>query len=414
MSAWRLCLLSYGITGVLLVVSGCERRAQQPAPPEPPAASVSRPVDREVTDYVDFTGRTQAINSVNIVPRATGYIVLPPGQKQFKEGSDVKAGEILFQIDPRPYQAQYDQAVGQVNLYKAQLQLANVTLGRDQQVLKTPGAISAQQIDQDKAAVAEADAQVKAAEASLETYKLNLEFCKVTSPIDGQVSRYYLTLGNLVTQDQTLLTTVVSLDPIYAYVDIDEPTVLRVRRAINEGKIIIDRDHIPILMELQGENGFPRKGTLDFVNNQVNPTTGSVLVRGVFDNPLPPNGRRLIMPGMFVQIRLPIGQPHKALLVIDRAIGSDQGLKFVYVVEANKIKYVSVETGSLESDGLRVITSGLKETDEVVTSGLQQVHPGMEVKMSEAPMPSLNVGNPASMSKGPNDLPGGTVPGGTK
>ena len=170
---------------------------------------------------------------------------------------------MLFQIDPRPYQAQYDQAVGQVNLYKAQLRLAQVTLARDEQLRSnTPGAVSAQQVDQDRAAVAEADAQVKAAEASLEAYKLNLSFCKVTSPIDGQVSRYYLTLGNLVTQDQTLLTTVVSLDPMYAYVDVDEPTVLRVRRAINAGQIKpYSAGQIPILMGLQGEEDFPREGT---------------------------------------------------------------------------------------------------------------------------------------------------------
>ena len=179
----------------------------------------------EVTDYIDFTGRTQAVYSVNVVARVTGYLVEEP----FQEGSDVKAGDLLFEVDPRPYQAQYDQAVAQVNLYKAQLKLSQVTLARDEQLLhNTPGAVSAQQVDQDRAAVDQADAQVKAAQASLEVYKLNLDFCKVTSPIDGQVSRYYLTRGNLVTQDQTLLTTVVSLDPMYAYVDVDSPTILRV------------------------------------------------------------------------------------------------------------------------------------------------------------------------------------------
>ena len=245
---------------------------------------VSQPVEREVTDYVDFTGRTQAVNSVNVV--AAGHRL--PGQAcRFKEGADVKAGELLFEIDPRPYQAQYDQAVGQVNLYKAQLKLAQVTLARDEQLAhNTPGAVSAQQLDQDRAAVDEADAQVKAAEASLETYKLNSSFCKVTSPIDGQVSRYYLTLGNLVTQDQTLLTTVVSLDPMYAYVDVDEPTVLRVRRAINEGQIKpYGTGQIPILMGLQGEEGFPHKGTSTSSTTRSIPTTGSILARGIFANP---------------------------------------------------------------------------------------------------------------------------------
>ena len=155
----------------------------------------------------------------------------------FKEGADVKQGDLLFEVDPRPYQAQYDQAVGQVNLYKAQLALAKANYARDLEVAKTPGAVSIQQLDQDKAAVDEADAAVKAFQASLEVYKLNLSFTKVTSPIDGQVSRYFLTLGNLVVQDQTLLTTVVSLDPMYVYFDVDEGTLLRVRRAVNEGTI---------------------------------------------------------------------------------------------------------------------------------------------------------------------------------
>jgi membrane fusion protein, multidrug efflux system len=155
----------------------------------------------------------------------------------FKEGAEVKQGDLLFEVDPRPYQAQYDQAVGQVNLYKAQLELAKANFARDKEVAKTPGAVSVQQLDQDKAAVDEADAAVKAFQASLEVYKLNLSFTKVTSPIAGQVSRYYLTLGNLVVQDQTLLTTVVSLDPMYIYFDVDEGTVIRARHAINTGAI---------------------------------------------------------------------------------------------------------------------------------------------------------------------------------
>ena len=387
-------LLTCGCSGFLLGVAGCERRSPQIAPPAAPAVPVSRPVARDVTDYVDFTGRTQAVKSVNVVARVTGFL----GKPLFQEGSEVKAGSLLFEIDPRPYQAQYDQAVGQVNLYKAQLKLAQVMLARDEQLIsKSPGAVSLQQLDQDRAAVEEADAQVKAAAASLEIYKLNLNFTKVTSPIDGQVSRYYLTLGNLVNQDQTLLTTVVSLDPMYAYFDVDEPTVLRVRRAINDGRIkVYGSEQIPVRMGLEGEEGFPRKGTIDFTNNQINPATASMLVRGVFDNPLPGppvprgGGRRLLLPGMFVRIHLPIGQPHPALLVIDRAIGSDQGLKYVYVVDAeNKVQYRRVTTGPLESDGLRVITEGLKPNDVVVVGGLQQVHPHMPIQSEEHDMLTL-------------------------
>jgi membrane fusion protein, multidrug efflux system len=171
---------------------------------------VSRPVERTVTDYADFTGRTNAVESVDIRARVSGYLVQMP----FKEGAEVKKGDLLFEVDPRPYEAQLVQAEGQVNLYKAQLALAKATYARDLEVAKTPGAVSKQQLDQDKAAVDEGDAAVKASQASMEVYKLNLGFTKVASPIDGQVSRYFLTLGNLVVQDQTLLTTVVSLDPI--------------------------------------------------------------------------------------------------------------------------------------------------------------------------------------------------------
>ncbi|MGO9112415.1 MAG: efflux RND transporter periplasmic adaptor subunit [Thermoguttaceae bacterium] len=381
-------LLACGYSGLLLGLVGCERRALQVSPQEAPVVPVSKPVAREVTDYIDFTGRTQAVKSVNVVARATGYLI----QEPFKEGSEVKAGDLLFEIDPKPYRAQYNQALGQVNLYKAQLKLAQATLARDEQLARnTPGAVSALQLDQDRAATDEADAQVKASLASLDVYKQNLDFTRVTSPIDGQVSRYYLTLGNLVSQDQTLLTTVVSLDPMYAYVDVDEPTVLRVRRAINRGEIKpYSEGQIPILMQLDGEENFPRKGVVDFVNNQVNPTTGSILARGRFDNSLPPGGRRLLLPGMFVRIRLPIGKPHPALLVIDRAILSDQDKKFVYVVDAEgKVQYRRIMTGPLESDGLRVITEGLKPDDLVVVGALQQVRPHMSVKAEPTSMLSL-------------------------
>jgi multidrug efflux system membrane fusion protein len=406
----------------LAAVGGCRHNASEVAPAEPPAIPVSHPVSREVTDFVDFTGQTDAVQALNVVPRVTGYLVKMP----FKEGSEVRGddratvaarvagllaapvgprpllaaaslfpgqfqeGDLLFEIDPRPYQAQLDQAQGQVYLYEAQLRLAKANYVRALEVAKTPGAISPQDVDTYKAQQEQADAAVKAAQASLEVYKLNLTFCKVTSPIDGQVSRYYLTLGNLVNQDQTLLTTVVSLDPMYAYFDVDEPTVLRVRRAINEGKINRPLEGlVPVLMGLQGEEGFPHRGNVDFVNNQVNPTTGSLSLRGVFANPKPRGGVRLLSPGMFVRVRLPIGSPHPALLVIDRAIGSDQGLKYVYLLDAeNKAQYRRITTGALQDDGLRVV-EGLHADDRVVIGGLQQVRPRMVIRPDEVPMPSF-------------------------
>jgi multidrug efflux system membrane fusion protein len=366
---------------------GCSDNASEVAPPQAPVVPVSQPVQRQIINFVDFTGRTDAIDTVVIVPRVTGYLVKMP----FKEGSIVKKDQLLFEVDPRPYKAQLDQAEGQVSLYQAQLKLAKATLERDLGIAKTPGAITPQQLDQDRASVESAEASVKAAQASLEVYKLNLSFCSVMSPIDGMVGRYFLTLGNLVNQDQTQLTTVVSLDPMYAYFDVDEPTLVQIRQAIAEGKIKIrPQGEIPVFMALQGEEGYPHDGTINFVNNQVNPATGSIAVRGVFPNPVLKENVRLLSPGMFVRIHLPIGEQHPALLVIDRAIGSDQGLKYVYVIDAkNKAQYRRVTTGALQPDGMRVITEGLKSGEWVAVGALQQIRPNMDVQTEKMPMPTF-------------------------
>ena len=428
------------LCGLLLAAAaaGCRPKTRVEAT-EVPVVPVSHPVQRVVSDYVDFTGRTDAVQSVNIIARVTGYLQKP----KFEEGSEVKAGDVLFEIDPRPYQAQFDQAQSQVKLDDAQLDLAKSTLARYQALAKTtPGAVSEQALDQYQAAVAEAKARLDAQVKSLEVYKLNKEFTQVVSPIDGQVSRYYLTFGNLVNQDQTLLTTVVSLDPMYVYFDMDESTLLKIRKAIAEGKIAPpSQGDLPVMLGLQNEDGYPHKATINFVNNQVNSTTGSITMRGIFPNPplipeakvsggtegkgadgtrsvpatitadgtptklrsgsvpatpgageakAPPFVPRLFSPGMFVRVQLPIGQPHEALLIIDRAIQSDQGLKYVYVLDAqNKAQTRSVTTGPLQDDGLRVVEGEIKPDDWVVVGAIQQVRAQMEVKPDQRPMPTL-------------------------
>jgi len=392
------------------LAAGCHQQ-QGPPPAQPPVVPVSQPVQRQVTDTVEYTGRTDAVQSVSVRARVTGYLTKMP----FKEGAEVKTGDLLFEIYPRPYQAQLDQAVSQVGVAEAQLRLAQATLERAKPLL-AKNAISQQEYDQDQAAVDQAAAQVKAAKATVEVYRLNLEFTRVTAPVDGQVSRYYYTVGNLVTQDQTLLTTVVSVDPMYAYFDMDERTILRIRAAINEGKIKAVKNfaEIPVEMALEGEDGFPHRGSLDFVNNVVNPSTGTIAVRGVFPNPQPPNGRRLLNPGMFVRIRLPIGQPHQALLIVDRAIGSDQGLKYVYVIGGDhKVQYRRVKVGALQDDGLRVIDDGLKPDDWVVVGALQQLRPRMDVEPEQTPMPTPGApipdtpsGQPSSPAARPSGSPG--------
>jgi multidrug efflux system membrane fusion protein len=382
--------LPFGVAcAFLAVVGGCEANSARVAPAEPPAVPVSLPVQREVTDYVEFTGQTKAVHSNDIIAQVNGYLVSMP----FQEGAEVKKGDLLFEVDPRPYKAQLDQAQGQVDLYKASLKLARVVLSRDRSTnALTPGSISRQRFDQDQAVVDEAAARVDAAQRSMELYRLNYEFTRVLSPIDGQSSRYYKTLGNLVNQDQTLLTTVVSVDPMHVYFEIDELTLGRYRAAVSAGRLQVPKDgsSMPVSMGLQGEDGFPHQGTINFVNNQSNLLTGTTLVRGIFPNPQPKVGRRLLSPGMFAKIRLPIGAPHRALLVRDRAIASDQGLKYVYVLDAdNKVQSRRVTTGAVQDDGLQVIEEGLKPDDWVVSGSLLQVRPRMLIKPDRVPMPAL-------------------------
>jgi multidrug efflux system membrane fusion protein len=408
------------VCSLLAAAWGCQSdQAGGPSASEAPALPVSLPVEREVTNYEDFTGRADAVEMVDIKARVTGYLT----KLQFREGSEVKKGDLLFEIDPRPYQAQSDQADSQVKLNEASLKLAQTTYARDQAIASAvSGGVSQQQLDQDKAAMDEAQARLDASKASTKIYKLNLDFTQVKSPIDGQISRYYMTGGNLVNQDSTLLTTIVSLDPMYAYFDLDEPSLIRIRRAIVEGRVHLPEDGtMTVLMGLPSEEGYPHQGTLNFLNNQVNSSTGSISLRGIFANPkllqglpslaasttgllLAPQGQgsllavtplinakgtRLLTPGMFVRIRLPIGTPYKARLVIDRAIQSDQDRKYVYVLDKdNKAQYRRVTIGALQPDGLRVI-EGVNADEWITVGGLQQVHPKSEITPQRVPMPTL-------------------------
>lgn len=385
---------------VCLVSAGCTRKQNEAPPSQLLAVPVSHPIVREVTDYSDYTGRTDAVQSVNVRSRVTGYLVKMP----FEEGAEVHEGDVLFEVDPRPYQVLVDQAQSQVTLYQAQYKLARTTYERDSSI-GVGGAISHQQLDQDRAAVEEAQARIKVAEAALATTKLNLSFTTVKAPIGGRISRYYYTLGNLVTQDQTLLTTIVSTDPTYAYFDVEERTFQRLVKGINLARsrsTDAPKPSLPVFMAIEGEEGFPHKGTLNFINNQVNPSTGTIAVRGIFANTRPAGGAWSLIPGMFVRVRLPLGEPHKATLVIDKAIGSDQGLKFVYVVDAeNKVQYRRVTTGPLQEDGLRVIEDGLGPNDWVVVGGTQQLRPKSEVQPDPTPMPTLAGSEGASQKRKP-------------
>jgi RND family efflux transporter MFP subunit len=375
------------VLGFSLALTGCAR-----APSEAPAAvpvTVSYPVERYVTDYADFTGRTAAVDSVEVRAHVWGYL----DKVNFKEGALVRKGDVLFEIDPRTYQAQFDQARGQLNVNQAQLQLARANLKRGEE-LAPGGGISKEDLDQRHAAVEEAEARIQVARANLETARLNLDWTKVTAPVNGRVSRYVVTVGNLVQAgDQgggTLLTTLVSVDPMYAYFDVDERTVLRVRQLVREGKARSAREsEWPVSLGLATEEGFPHRGTINFVDNQVNPRTGTLRVRGVF-----PNRDEALSPGFFARVRVPIGQAHKALLVSDRAIDTDQGQKVLYVVNPkNEVVSRPVRLGALH-DGLREITDGVKPGERVIVNGLQQVRPGVTVEPKLVDMPNSEARHP--------------------
>ncbi len=377
----RALILTIGALAVGL--AGCAKPAAEPpaAPPAPPV-TVSYPVERDVTDSVEFTARTAAVDSVEVRAHAWGYL-----QKvNFKEGELVKAGDVLFEIDPRPYEALLNQAKAKLAQDKAQVKYDEAEYQRQLQIVRG-GAGSQSELDKATAARGVALANIAAAKALIASRQLDLDYTKIAAPVGGRVSRYVVTAGNLIQSgDQgggTLLTTIVSVDPMYAYFDVDEGTALRVRRLNREGKSDSPRDGgYPVSLGLANEDGFPHRGTINFVENQVNPKTGTIRARGQF-----PNEHQVLLPGLFGRVRTPIGRPHKALLVSDRALETDQAQKVLYVVnDNNEVVARPVRVGALH-DGLREITDGLKSGERVIVTGLQQVRPGAIVEPKLVPMP---------------------------
>ena len=367
-----------------LALGGCKREPPAIAAIPPPVVMVSLPVEQEVRDYYDYTGRTAAVDSVEVRARVSGYLV----KVTFTEGVLVQKGDLLFQIDPRPFQAVLDEAKGQVAQWEAKLARAEADVARDERLLPK-GAASQKDLDQAVADRGEARAAIQSARAAVDRAALDLEFTRVTSPINGRISRYLITEGNLVTADTTLLTTIVSTNPMYVYFDADEGSVLHVRQLIREGKAPNPRagEVVPVLLGLANETGFPHQGTVNFVDNQVNPQTGTVRVRGVFPNPNEPNKPEVLLPGNFARVRFLIGQSHRALLVTERAIDTDQGQKIVYVVnDKNEVLSRPIRVGALH-DGLRVIEEGVQPGERVIVNGLLQVRPGITVEPKLVDMP---------------------------
>jgi RND family efflux transporter MFP subunit len=383
-------ILSILVVTLCLALGGCKREPPALAATPPPVVTVSQPLEREVTDYYEYTGRTAAVDAVEVRARVSGYLV----KVNFREGSVVKKGDLLFLIDPRPFQAVLDQAKGQVTQLEARLARAEADVTRDERLLPK-GAASQKDLDQAVADRGEARAAIQSTRAAVDQATLNLEFTRVTAPISGRISRYLITEGNLVTADTTLLTTIVSIDPMYAYFDVDERTVLRVQELIRTGRARFARDgEVPVALALATDKGFPHQGTINFVDNQINPSTGTLRMRGVS-----PNADAILTPGLFVRVRVPIGEPHRAVLVTERAIDTDQGQKVLYVVnDQNEVVSHPISVGALH-DGLRVIEEGVQPGERVIVNGLLQVRPGITVEPKLVDMPvSLAAGGPAEVA----------------
>ncbi len=362
--------LGAGAVLAAALAAGCTH-----APPaktaKPVEVVVTTPVADRVTDYQDFTGRLEAIKTVDIRARVSGYVTEVP----FKEGDRVKEGDLLFQIDQRTYQADYNLAVANYKQAVAEQDLQEKNIARAKK-LRGTGAMTLEEVDQIEGAMEKAKAAVGAAAASRDRAKLYVDYTRVTSPVTGRVSRRFVDPGNLVNQDQTLLTTIVTEDPMYAYFDVDERTYLDLVGAApgDRSTWMADKKY-PVWVRLANEDAYTHAGTVDFVDNRLAGNTGTIRLRGVFANP-----NHLFKPGLFVRVRLPIGQSYQALLIPDEALLSDQGRKYVYVVNAqNAVEYRAVEPGQAVQ-GLRVIKKGIAAGDRVIVSGMQRVKPEAPVQ----------------------------------
>jgi RND family efflux transporter MFP subunit len=384
------------VLGFCLGLMGCARAPSEAPPAAPVTVTVSYPVERDVTDYADFTARIAAVDCVEVRAHVWGYLE----RVNFKEGTLVKKGDVLFELDPRSYQADYDRAVANLAQAKAHLARLEADFQRAQTLIQS-AAIAKADYDLALGDRNEAAAMVGVAEAALNTARLNLGYTKVIAPVSGRVSRYLVTAGNLIQSadlaNVSLLTTIVSVDPMYAYFDVDERTVQRVRQWLRQGKAESAPDTgLPVTLGLAIEEGFPHQGTINFVDNQVNPKTGTLRVRGVF-----PNKDEVLSAGFFARVRVPTGPPHKALLVSERALDTDQGQKVLYVVnDKNEVVSRPIRAGSLH-DGLRAIEDGLKPRERVIVNGLQQVQPGVTVEPKLVDMPRSN---PKSEDRNPKQI----------
>jgi membrane fusion protein, multidrug efflux system len=365
------------LAAVLLAGCGKEKKAVELSPP---VVTVTAAEQREVKDWDEYTGRLAPLGTVEVRPKVSGYLT----EVKFEDGDMVRKGQVLFLIDPRPYQADQDRAQGEYDQADSSLKLATADFNRAKQ-LRERGATSAGDFDKISASFLKAQGALLTARAALESARLDLEFCTITSPIDGHASVANITVGNLVSpQIQKPLTTIVSTNPVYAYADVDERSLLRYVRYYASKKVLPgdeDKVKVPIQLSLQDEKDFSHTGYIDFLDNRVDPETGTIRIRGVFDFE---NG--LLGPGLFVRLRIPAGERYQAVLVPQRSVASTQGEKFVVVIgHDNTAAFRPVELGTLNG-GMQVIRKGLAAGEQVVVDGLLKVAPGE--KVDPKPLPS--------------------------
>jgi membrane fusion protein, multidrug efflux system len=384
--------IGVGILSILLTAAGCKKKSAPQQAPLP--VNVVTVIEKEVNEWDEFTGRLEAVESVEIRPRVSGYIT----EIHFEAGAIIKKGDLLYVIDPRPYQADFDRAAAEVDRMDAQLKLAQIELNRAKE-LRDKNTISASEFDQKGATYQGSAAAKSSAEAAKNSAALNLEFTQIKSPIDGRVSDARITLGNLVQPGagpESVLTTVVSVDPIYTKVDADENAVLKYVKLSEEGKRVSARTaKIPAWIELGNETDFPHEGYIDFVDNRLDPGTGTVRARVVLKNWNP----NFITPGFFARVRIAGATPYRAALVADKVISSQQGLKFAFVVKPdNTVERRTLETGPI-FEGKRIVKHGLKDGEKVVSTRLQLLQAGMSVTPVPEPTPASESGTKPNVAK---------------
>lgn len=366
---------------LLIGATGCERQAPvKIAPPPPPKVTVARPVQKIVTEWDEYTGRLAAVDFVEVRARVSGLITVA----DFQEGALVKAGDTLVEIDVRPYRAELDAAVASKAEAEAQVRLAQIDYNRIDGL--APQNRSKTELDSAAATLARTQALLAAAQAKIDAAQLNVEWCRVPAPISGRISRRLVTAGNLISGGNgqgTLLTTIATVDPIYCYIDADERSVLKYARLARSGERVSARDaRIPFLLELADETNFPHTGEVDFVDNRVDPATGTILGRGIFSNP----GGSMV-PGLFARVRIPGSGRYEATLVPDSAVSADQSERLLLTVdEKNTVQRRVVKLGALFGT-LRAIVSGITTEDRVIINGMMLARPGAKVDPVEGTFP---------------------------